>query len=75
LTGERDFVGNGFQGYSTIEPLRPFYPPRGLWGRGAWQIAAQWSQFNAGSADIARGFVHVARSATRNCNVQVGLNR
>jgi phosphate-selective porin OprO and OprP len=74
LTGERDFVGNGFQGYSTIEPLRPFYPPRGLWGPGAWQIAAQWSQFNAGSADITRGFVDAARSATQNYNVQVGVN-
>ena len=49
-------------------------PQRGLWGPGAWQIAAQWSQFNAGSADISRGFVDAARSATENYNVQVGLN-
>ncbi len=74
LTGKRDFAGNGFQAYSTIEPLRPFYPPRGLWGPGAWQIAAQWSQFNAGSADITRGFVDAARSATQNYNVQLGVN-
>jgi phosphate-selective porin OprO and OprP len=74
LTGERDFAGHGFQAYSTIEPLRPFRRQLGLWGPGAWQIAAQWSQFNAGSADISRGFVDAARSATENYNVQVGLN-
>jgi phosphate-selective porin OprO and OprP len=74
LTGERDFAGNGFQAYSTIEPLRPFQPARCLYGPGALQIAAQWSEFNTGSSDIAHGFVDTARSATQNRNVQVGLN-
>ena len=49
---------------------------RGSDGRGprAWQFAAQRSEFNAGSADIAHGFVDAARSATQNYNVQAGLN-
>ncbi len=74
LTGERDFMGNGFQGYSTVEPLHPFIPSRGQYGPGAWQIATQWSQFNAGSADISHGFVDTSRSATRMDNFMVGLN-
>jgi hypothetical protein len=49
---------------------------RGSDGRGprAWQFAAQWSEFNAGSADIAHGFVDAARSSTQTYNVQAGLN-
>ncbi|WP_435017673.1 porin [Tundrisphaera sp. TA3] len=74
LTGERDFKGSGFQGYSTIEPLLPFIPSRGQYGPGAWQIAAQWSEFNAGTSDIANGFADSARSTNRMGNLMVGLN-
>ena len=74
LTGERDFVGNGFQAYSTIEPLRPFSPSRGLFGSGAWQIASQWSQFFAGTADMRRGFVDLSRSTSQMDNLMVGVN-
>jgi hypothetical protein len=61
LTGEGDFIGDGFQAYSTIEPLRPFSPSRGLFGSGASQIASQWSHIDhkpdpAGSHLVPRGF-------------------
>ncbi|WP_240911544.1 porin [Paludisphaera soli] len=74
LTGERDFMGNGFQGYTTMEPLRPFIPSRGEYGPGAWQLAAQWSQFNAGRGDIDRGFVDAARSTERMDSFMTGVN-
>jgi len=74
LTGETDFKGNGFQGYSTITPLHPFIPSRNLYGPGAWQIAAQWSELNAGLGDVARGFVDTSRSTNRMSNFMVGLN-
>lgn len=74
LTGERDFLGNGFQGYTVMEPLRPFIPSRGEYGPGAWQAAAQWSEFNAGRGDIDRGFVDVARSTERMDSFMTGLN-
>ena len=34
LTGERDYGGNGIQGFSSVEPIRPFLPSRGQWGTG-----------------------------------------
>ena len=49
LTGERDFAGNGFQGYSTVTPLRPLRPSKGQYGPGAWQIAGQFSELNVGT--------------------------
>ncbi|WP_074316845.1 porin [Singulisphaera sp. GP187] len=74
LTGERDFMGNGFQGYSTVTPLHPFIPSKHMYGPGAWQIAAQWSELNAGTGDVARGFVDTSRSTNRMNNFMVGLN-
>lgn len=74
LTGERDFMGNGFQGFTTMEPLRPFIPSRGEWGPGAWQLAAQWSQFDAGRNDMDRGFVDMARSTSRMDSFMAGVN-
>lgn len=74
LTGEPDYVGNGFQAYSTIEPLRPFIPSRGQFGPGAWQVASQWAEFNAGTGDIARGFVETDRSTSRMSSLMIGLN-
>ncbi|MHC5540897.1 porin [Singulisphaera rosea] len=74
LTGESDFKGNGFQGYSTVQPLRPFIPSRGQFGPGAWQVATQWSQFNAGAGDIQRGFADPARSAERMDTLMTGVN-
>jgi phosphate-selective porin OprO/OprP len=67
-------MGNGFQGYTTMEPLRPFIPSRGEYGPGAWQVAAQWSQFNAGRGDIDRGFVDASRSTERMDSFMTGLN-
>ena len=74
LTGERDFKGNGFQGYSTTQPLRPFIPSRGQWGPGAWQVAGQFSELNVGTGDFARGFADPARWASRLDQLMVGVN-
>jgi phosphate-selective porin OprO/OprP len=74
LTGESDFKGNGFQGYSTVTPLHPFIPSRQLYGPGAWQIAAQWSELDAGTGDVARGFVDTSKSTNRMDNFMMGLN-
>lgn len=74
LTGERDFAGNGFQGYSTTDPLRPFIPSRGEWGPGAWQIAAQFSELNVGTGDFARGFADPSRWTNRLDQLMVGVN-
>lgn len=74
LTGERDFAGNGFQGYSTVTPLRPLRPSQGQYGPGAWQIAGQFSQLNVGTADFNRGFANMTNSANRLDQVMVGLN-
>lgn len=74
LTGERDYGGNGIQGYSSVEPLRPFLPSRGQWGPGAWQLAAQWSEFNAGRGDFNRGFIDATRYTNRADQLMVGAN-
>jgi len=74
LTGERDYGGNGIQGFSSVEPIRPFLPARGQWGPGAWQVAAQWSQFNVGRADFNRGFIDSTRYASQAEQVMVGVN-
>lgn len=74
LTGERDFAGNGFQGYATTAPLRPWRPSQGMYGPGAWQLAAQWSELDAGTGDFARGFVDPATSTNRLGQLMVGMN-
>jgi phosphate-selective porin OprO and OprP len=74
LTGERDFGGNGIQGYSSVEPIRPFLPSRGQWGPGAWQVAAQWSEFDAGRADFNHGFIDATRYTNRAEQLMVGVN-
>jgi phosphate-selective porin OprO/OprP len=74
LTGESDFKGNGFQGYSTVIPNRPFIPSRRQYGPGAWQIASQWSELNAGTGDFARGFVTPGNNASRMGNFMAGVN-
>jgi phosphate-selective porin OprO/OprP len=74
LTGERDFGGNGIQGYSRVEPIRPFLPSRGQWGPGAWQLAAQWSEFNAGRGDFDRGFINPTLYTNRAEQLMVGVN-
>ena len=74
LTGESDFKGNGFQGYSTVVPLRPFLPGQGLWGPGAWQIAAQFSELNIGRGDFDRGFIDPSRWTNRLDQLMVGVN-
>jgi len=74
LTGESDFKGNGFQGYATVQPLKPFIPSRGQYGPGAWQLAAQFAELNAGTSDFARGFADPARSTNRLDQVMGGVN-
>jgi phosphate-selective porin OprO/OprP len=74
LTGERDFRGNGFQGYSTVVPDCPFIPSQGLYGPGAWQVAGQWSELNVGNGDFARGFIDPSRYTNRLDQLMVGLN-
>lgn len=74
LTGESDFKGNGFQGYTTIQPLNPFIPSRGQYGPGAWQLAAQFSELNVGTSDFARGFADPAKSTNRLDQVMAGVN-
>jgi phosphate-selective porin OprO and OprP len=74
LTGERDFAGNGFQAYSTVVPNRPFIPKEGLWGPGAWQLAAQWSELNVGRGDFDRGFIDSTRWTNRLMQGMVGVN-
>jgi phosphate-selective porin OprO/OprP len=74
LTGERDFKGNGFQGYSTVTPLKPFLPAEGRYGPGAWQLAAQWSDLNIGRGDFNRGFINANRWTNDLQQMMVGLN-
>jgi phosphate-selective porin OprO/OprP len=74
LTGEKDFHGNGFQGYSTTAPLRPFRPARGEFGPGAWQLAAQWSQLNVGTSDFRLGFADPAKSTNQLDQLMIGVN-
>lgn len=74
LTGESDFRGNGFQGYSTITPNSPFMPSRGQYGPGAWQLAAQWSELNVGEGDFYRGFADGNRWTNRMDQLMAGVN-
>ncbi|MGC8643570.1 MAG: porin [Isosphaeraceae bacterium] len=74
LTGERDYGGNGIQGFSSVEPIRPFLFSRGQWGIGAWQVAAQWSQFNVGRADFTNGFINSSLYTNRAEQLMVGVN-
>ena len=74
LTGERDFRGNGFQGYSTISPNSPFIPSRNQWGPGAWQLAAQWSELDVGEGDFYRGFADGNRWTNRMEQLMAGVN-
>lgn len=77
LTGERHFAGNGFQGYSTVEPNSPFMPRDGLWGPGAWELATQYSNLSIDGRDITRGFSVQGQSpnqATAVDQLMVGIN-
>lgn len=74
LTGESDFKGNGFQAYSTVNPLHPLNPSKGQWGPGAWQIATQWSELNIGTGDFQRGFIDPTRYTNRLDQLMTGLN-
>jgi phosphate-selective porin OprO and OprP len=74
LTGERDYAGNGFQGYSTVVPNNPFSPARHKYGIGAWQVAAQFSELNIGRGDFENGFLNPTLSANRLDQLMVGLN-
>ncbi len=72
LTGER-YKGDGLGGYNTVTPLNPFMPRKGIWGPGAWEVAAQISQLSIGQNDFNNGFVN-AGSTNRCDQLMVGLN-
>ena len=74
LTGERDYAGNGIQGFSSVEPIQPFLPSRDQWGPGAWQVAAQWSQFDVGRGDFNRGFIDSGLYTNRPSQLMFGVN-
>jgi phosphate-selective porin OprO and OprP len=73
LTGER-YSGDGTGTYTPISPIRPFMPSRGQWGPGAYELAAQFSEVNAGNGDIARGFANPVTNATRLDQLMIGIN-
>ena len=54
--------------------MRPFLPGQGLWGPGAWQIAAQFSELNIGRGDFDRGFIDPSRWTNRLDQLMVGVN-
>jgi phosphate-selective porin OprO/OprP len=74
LTGERDFAGNGFQGYSTIVPNSPFQLGKAQHGTGAWQVAAQFSELNIGRGDFDHGFINPTLYTNRLDQLMVGVN-
>ncbi len=74
LTGERDYAGNGFQGYSTIVPNYPFDPKHHKYGIGAWQVAAQFSELNVGRGDFQNGFINPTQYTNRLDQLMVGIN-
>lgn len=72
LTGER-YHGNGLAGYTTVMPLRPFLPSRGLHGPGAWEVAAQFSQLRLDD-DNFRFVTTPNRYASRVDQLMIGVN-
>jgi phosphate-selective porin OprO/OprP len=74
LTGERDFAGNGFQGYSTIVPNNPLHVAKRQYGPGAWQVAAQFAELNIGRGDFDHGFINPTLYTNRLDQLMVGLN-
>lgn len=59
-----------------ITPLRPFDPPSGCWGPGAWELVGRASRLELDSDDP-RGFARLmvpALSATRATELTVGFN-
>jgi phosphate-selective porin OprO/OprP len=73
LTGER-YSGDGLGGYTVISPLRPFIPSKGIYGPGAWELAAQFSQLHVGSSDFANGFVSPVFRASQLSQLMLGVN-
>ena len=73
LTGER-YNGDGTGTYTPISPIRPLMPARGMWGPGAWELAAQFSEINLGNGDIQRGFANPLTNATRLDQLMLGVN-
>ena len=65
-----DYVG----GYTVITPKRPFMPSKGCYGPGAWELAAQYSQFHVGSADFINGFVSPTVDASQLSQLMLGVN-
>ena len=56
------------------DPIRPFLPARGQRGPGAWQLAAQWSEFIAGRGDFERGFINPTQYTNWADQLMVGVN-
>lgn len=73
LTGER-YRGDGLSSYTAISPLRPFIPSQHLYGPGAWEVAAQYSQLWLGRGVVADGFADPLVNATQLNQLMVGVN-
>jgi phosphate-selective porin OprO/OprP len=73
LTGER-YRADGLSSYTAISPIRPFIPSQHLYGIGAWEIAAQYSQLWLGHGVVANGFADPLVNATRLNQLMVGVN-
>jgi len=73
LTGER-YRADGLSSYTAISPIRPFIPSQHLFGWGAWEIAAQYSQLWLNHGVVADGFADPLVNATQLNQLMVGVN-
>ncbi|MFM7149585.1 MAG: porin [Gemmataceae bacterium] len=73
LTGEK-YSGDGLGGFTTIVPNSPFIPSKGMYGTGAWELTAQYSQLQIDGNVVDLGMVQQGVSATRLNQLMVGMN-
>lgn len=73
LTGER-YRADGFSSYTAISPIQPFIPSQHLYGTGAWELAAQYSQLWLGRGVVTDGFADPLVNATQLNQLMLGVN-
>jgi phosphate-selective porin OprO/OprP len=73
LTGER-YIADGLSSYTAISPNRPFIVSQHLYGLGAWEVAAQYSQLWLNHGVVADGFADPLLNATQLSQLMVGVN-
>jgi phosphate-selective porin OprO and OprP len=73
LTGER-YNADGLSTYTAISPNRPFILSQHQYGIGAWELAAQYSQFWLNHGVVADGFADPLLNATQLNQLMVGVN-